>query len=544
MSPALAQALINRGIKKPEEASAFFSPSLDGLSDPLSMDGVGAAADAIEEARKRGRRIFVHGDYDADGATATAIMVGALRRRGLDVCYYVPDRFRDGYGFNPPAVDKAEAAGAGLIITVDCGISSFEAAKYAKSKGIGLIITDHHEGVADPSIDGAARAFRLPEAICVVNPKLTGGPPLSGAGVALKTVMAVVPRDVWRGFLDVAAVGTMADFVPLTGENRIIAKHGLAIINGGGRPGLKALREVSRLQGEVRAVNVVFGLVPRMNAAGRMADASEVVELLLTESEDNAFEIASSLDRKNSARQRVEESLMGEALLQLERKGCGPAVVLWAEGWHEGVMGIAASRIAERFYRPAFVFSVKDGVAKGSARGVPGFDVHGGLTELKDMLLSYGGHKEAAGLRLRAEGLEEFEKKIAAIVQRGMGEFSPTLCIDAEIRLEEINSGFMEGLSMFEPFGAGNPEPVFGSKGLRVTGPRVVGGNHLKMRVGSRSHMMDAIGFEMGGLLEVVESARFVDAAYAATPNEWKGRRSFQLNLKALRAAEALRDVS
>lgn len=544
ISPALAQVLINRGIKTPGEVKDFVAPSVKNMLDPFAIDGISTALNVIDAARKNSTRVLVHGDYDTDGVTATAIMVEALRRFGLEVFYYIPNRFQDGYGFNVPAVRKAKDMGAGLIITVDCGISSFEATEYAKEQGIGVIITDHHEPAKETvTEDGVVRP--LPGAAAVINPKLSspGVSDLSGAGVALKVAQALTNNDPCHEFLDLAALGTLADSVPLMGENRIIVKEGLARIKEGGRPGIKALKAVSRLDDRyVKAGTLCFTVVPRINAAGRISDASEVVDLLLLTSEDKAMDIAASLERKNSERQRIEENVYTEALEQLNRRGYGAAIVLSGEDWHEGVIGIVAARIAEKFYRPAFVFSIKGDVAKGSARSTPEFDIYRGLTESRNILISFGGHKGAAGLKLKVSDMDSFEKAIADAVRRQVNDFTPTLRIDADISLRDVNFNLIKELQMLEPFGAGNSEPVFGSRDLEVINPRVVGNNHLKMKLKCHSQVMDAIGFEMGDFCKTVETLGPVDAAYTATINEWEGGRALQVKLKALREAAAPRD--
>jgi single-stranded-DNA-specific exonuclease len=539
ISPALAQILINRDIKTPEDVSGFLSRAPQEISDPWGMGGIPEAVAAIKGALKNGTRVFVHGDYDVDGLTSTAMVVEGLRKLGLETVYFIPNRFTDGYGFNPPAVGMAREAGAGLILTVDCGISSFEAAEAAGAGGIGVIITDHHEPVIEPS---TGRPL-VPEALAVINPKLTN-PELSdlaGAGVAFKLIQALAaefpgslaPED----YFDLAALGTIADSVPLLGENRTIVKEGLDAVFEGRRAGIRALNEVSGLNGRrARAGVLPYTLVPRMNAAGRLADAAEVVELMLSTSDGRAMEIASSLGRKNTERQRIEDIVLNEALGQMEGD-YGHAIVLAGEGWHEGVIGIVAARIVERFYRPAFIFSIKGDTARGSARSIPEFDIYEGLTGCKDLLLAYGGHKQAAGLRIRTSELQAFGERISQVAASAVSDFTPTLKIDAAVDLREINFRLVEEIRGLEPFGCGNPEPLLGSRGLEVLYPRVVGNNHLKMKLRSQGYVIDSIGYNMGGLCGEMEEAGTVDAAYAANFNDWDGRRTLQLNLKALREA-------
>jgi single-stranded-DNA-specific exonuclease len=538
ISPALAQILINRGVKSRHDVEAFLFRAGDLLSDPFELEGMTEAVEAIEGARKNSTRVLVHGDYDADGVTATAIVMEALTRLGLEAFYFVPNRFDHGYGFSEAGLEHARRAGAGLIITVDCGISSFDECRKAMASGIGVVVCDHHEPVPGP--EGPV----LPGALSVVNPKVSnpGLANLSGAGIALKLVQALSVAHPgafsYREFVDLAALGTLADSVPLVGENRLIVKEGLPLLMEGDRPGTRALREVSGVNGRrLRAGHLVFTIVPRINAAGRLSDASEVVELLLCQDGQRAQEMARSLDMKNSERQKIEEKVLVEAMGTMEREGYGNAIVLAGEGWHQGVLGIVASRIAERFQRPAFVLSVKDGVARGSARSIPQFDIFDGLGRASGHLISFGGHTQAAGLKLKASELGPFRRTMDEVVARTVDDFTPTLTIDAVVSLKDIGYRFVEELSGLEPFGFGNPEPVLGSKGLEVMNPRVVGTNHLKMKLRSNSVALDAIGFDMGGLMGVVEDSLSVDAAFSATINEWEGGRTLQLSLKGLRPA-------
>lgn len=541
VSPAMAQVLVNRGIKTPEEVRDFFAAGEAGFSDPLEILGVREALAAIDEARKNSTRVLVHGDYDTDGLTAAAIVSEALGKLGLETDVFIPSRFSHGYGFNAPGVEAAKQAGAGLIVTVDCGIASLDACALAVAAGIGVIVTDHHEPFVDPSTGKPI----LPEALAVINPKVANPSvsALAGAGVALKLAQALAARYPgafsYREFLDLAALGTLADSVPLTGENRLIVKEGLAFIEAGARPGIRALKEVAGLGGRrLRAEMLAFTVAPRINAAGRVSEAGNVVELLMTGSGPRAEEIAGQLDRMNTERQRIEESVCEDALKAVESAGgAGQAIVLAAEGWHEGVLGIVASRLAERFMRPAFVLSIKDGVAKGSARSIPQFDILGGLKRCGDLLLSFGGHRQAAGLKLRASDVDTFREAVEKAVSGDVEDFTPTLNIEAEVGLKDISFGLVEELRRLEPFGFGNPEPVLASRGLEAMNPRVVGANHLKLRLRSKARVVDAIGFDMGGLCETVEDSPSVDAAFSATINEWEGGRTLQLNLKGLRPA-------
>ena len=563
ISPVFAQVLINRGLKTAADINDFLYPSITGLSDPFELPSMKAAVERVKLALHRHERILIHGDYDTDGLTATAIMLQALRCIGLDACYFIPNRMLHGYGFNNHTVDMAIKLGVKLIITVDCGINSFEAASCADKAGIDVIITDHHEPVVkgirewgmgignstNPEPRTPNPLYVLPDAVAVVNPKLKAHNSklsnLSGAGVAFKFVEALAmegglpySRDDVIPLLDLAALGTMADVVPLTGENRIIVKEGLKFIHSGLRPGIRALKEVSGLNGkETRAGRLSYTLVPRINSAGRIADSQDVVRLLISESEEESLELSSWLDNLNRKRQEIEGEIYQKALVRLRESDVASAIVLAGEGWHQGVLGIVASRIAEEFYRPAFIFSLENGIAKGSARSIPSFDICKGLAKSRDLLLSFGGHKQAAGIKLKAEDLSAFAHAINEIVKGCLNEseLQPVLEIDANVRLSEVTHELVAEFSLLEPFGMGNPEPLAGAKGLEVVSPKIVGSKHLKMRLKKESLSLDAIGFDMAGLLEELQTSVAADAVFTPEVNDWNNSRCLQLIVKAIR---------
>lgn len=557
ISPILARVMINRGIKTADEINNFLYPSVTGLSDPYELPDMKAAVERIKAALSHNERVLVHGDYDADGLTATAIMAHSLKKIGLDVEYFIPNRMVHGYGFNPPSVDIAKKFGVKLIITVDCGITSFDAANYAKQEGIDVIITDHHEPMASrQSLVNSEQSdyslntihYSLPEAVAVVNPKLGTRNPelsiLSGAGIAFKIAQALAAErglhfsmDDSLSLLDLAALGTIADVVPLTGENRFILKEGMKYINNACRPGIKSLKKIAGIEDrEVKSGTLAFSLIPRINAAGRIADSSDVVELLTTDSDDRADEIAQWLNRLNSERQQIEEEIFQEVMGRLDTKDTSSVIVLASETWHQGVIGIVASRVAEQFYRPVVIFSIEDGMAKGSARSIPSFDICNAFSDCSEMLTGFGGHRQAAGVRLEAGRLESFEKKLCSLFDSAEDiELTPLLKIDADINLSDISFSLIKELGMLEPLGYGNPEPLFASKMLDISSCRIVGNNHLKMKLSSKSRYIDAIGFDMGGYLENLDISASVDAVFTPAVNEWNGGRYLQLILKALR---------
>ena len=569
VSPALAQILINRGIKTPGEINTFLNPHISQLSDPFDIQGMGIAVDRIMAASKSGERILVHGDYDVDGLSATAIVLKALKMLGIDSHYFIPNRIEHGYGFNPSSVKKAKQAGATLIITVDCGITSFETVALCKKEGIDVIITDHHEPPRSQRSEVRSQTedselttdnYLLPDALAVINPKISNHKSsisnLSGAGVAFKLAQALEqtggkgsrgqvkdPRtlespDPSLLLLDLAALGTMADAVPLTGENRFIVKEGVKLIKDGTRPGLNALKRVSGIEERILKPGLLlFTIIPRINAAGRVSDSTNVVKLLLTDSEDEANEISLWLDKHNSERQKIEGEVYQEAICKLNSKGIGPAIVLASEGWHLGVIGIVASRIAETFYRPTFVISIEGQVAKGSARSIPSFDIYKALTGCREFLTGFGGHKQAAGLELKVDDILSFEKCINRIADETLTEkdFISSIEIDADVDFSDINFNLTKEIGMLEPFGFGNPEPLLGSKKLEVLYPKIVGNNHLRMKLRQKNQSLDAIGFDMAVFFDSLENSTTVDAVFTPFVNEWEGVRGLQLNLKAFR---------
>jgi len=558
VSSVLAQILINRGFKSSDEISSFLNPDISQLSDPFDIQGMKTAVDRIIAASKRGERVFVHGDYDADGLSSTAIMLKALKMLGIDCCYFIPNRMEHGYGFNPPSVKNAEQLGANLIITVDCGITSFEAAALCRKSGIDVIITDHHEpirktpsGVRSEELEEKpSHDFLLPDAFVIINPKLTPHASrltdLSGAGIAFKVAQALAmvhdSQFAFHDLLDLAALGTMADVVPLTGENRLIVKEGLKLLKNGGRPGIEALKNAAGIIGkDLRTGLLLFSIIPRINAAGRISDAANVIKLLLTDLEDEANEIAISLNKLNSERQQIEEKVYQEALCKLRSQGIRSVIVLASEGWHKGVVGIVASRIAEEFYRPAFVLSIEGNIARGSARSIPYFDLYRALSDCKELLKGFGGHKQAAGLELDSQGISCFEDRINSIADKTLSEkdFVPALEIDADIDFSDISFNLTKEFAMLEPFGFGNPEPLLGSKGLEILYPRILKDAHLKMKLKQNSQSIDAIGFNMASFFENLAVTNRVDAVFTPTVNEWEGVRSLQLNVKALRPSQS-----
>ncbi len=546
ISTALTQILVNRGFKDAESIKAFLSPSLENLHDPFLMPDMKKAVERIMTALGDGETVLVYGDYDADGITSTALLVSALRRLGLKTYYHIPNRITDGYGLNKEGIRKAQTLGVGIIITADCGISSEEEVSMAVSHGIDVIITDHHE---PPK--------KLPDAMAILNPHRIGSEYpfryLAGVGVAYKLVQALF-HDLrftphasrLEDFLELVAIGTIADSVPLTGENRILVTYGLKALNNpassrtddSSKPWIHASRETTGIGNrEFRSGRLSYTIIPRINAVGRLGNANEVVEFFLTQDIARAKGIASFLKEQNRKRQRIEEDVYKSALDMIDDRNLDSAIVLYSPAWHPGVIGIVASRLVNMFYRPTFLFSVKDGIAKGSARSIPPFNLHKGITECAQFLLAFGGHSQAAGLKLYAENLSIFKKQINSIVENTLSreDIMPTIKIDTGVELFEVNFNLVKELDLFEPFGNSNQKPVFGAKGIEIIDPRIVGNNHLKMKLKQKAVTIDTIGFCMGDSLKKIENSYTVDVVFVPCINEWNGNKSLQLNLKALR---------
>ena len=534
ISPAFAQVLVSRGMNDAESIKNFLTPSFQDIHDPFLMPDMDKAVKRLKEAVEKKETVLVHGDYDADGITSTALLVSVFRRLGLKTCYHIPNRITEGYGLSSVGVQKGRDCGAGLIVTADCGISSEKEVLNARSMGMDVIITDHHE---PPE--------KLPEAVAVIDPHRKDSEYpykyLAGVGVAFKLVQALVGaygNTPLQELLDLVALGTIADSVPLTGENRVFVIYGLKEINSPScRLGVKAMKEVTGISGDVRAGRLSFTVIPRINAAGRLDDAGEVVELFLTDDAERAGAVAAMLDGQNKTRRKIEGDVLKSALDMIDPHNLDSAVVLASHDWHPGVIGIVASRLVDMFFRPVFLFSIKDSIAKGSARSIPPLHLFESISECRELLLGFGGHRQAAGLRLPADNLHAFRERMNSIVNRNLKEddMVPTLEIDAAIKLSDVSFNLVNELSLLEPFGDSNREPVFGAKGIEILDRRIVGDNHLKMRLKQERISLDSIGFSMADKFQKIGPASSLDIAFVPNINEWNGSRNLQLQLKAFR---------
>lgn len=534
--PITSQILVNRGINTPDRVKSFLNPQIGTLSDPYSLPDMDRAIQRIRDAALSGESVLVHGDYDADGVTSTAIILTVLKKLGIQCDFFIPNRFDHGYGFNREAIDIARKSGATLIITVDCGINAIDEAAEAGHNGIDVIITDHHEPRTDKN--GVSSA---PRAHAVINPKLMPDDqqlPLCGAGIALMMAIGLLGIEESIDLFDLAAIGTVADMVPLHDDNRMIIKKGVQLLNSNKRRSLAVLREAASLRDKTISSDLLsYSIIPRINASGRLSDASEVVKLLLSDDMAESHRISRDLNINNARRQKIEENVLKEALAMLKKKPGNHCIVLHGRDWHEGVIGIVASKIADMFQKPAFIFSLKKGIAKGSARSIHGLDLCDSLSQCAEYLITFGGHRQAAGLTLDIENMNAFEKKISSVIAETFtkSEIETGLFIDAEVRLKDMSRSFLRELMMIEPFGFGNEEPLLAARRLEVITPKIVGNNHLKMKLRCDSFTLDAIGFNMGNDLNGLENAHVIDAAFVPTINEWNGSRTIQLNIKALR---------
>lgn len=534
----IAQLLAIRGIKTYDDAEYFFRPKIENLHDPFLMKDMEAGAERLALAIRKSEKVLVYGDYDVDGTTATSCVYTFLKEFGVDADYYIPHRFKEGYGINPDGIKYAEEIKASLIVSVDCGITAIEEARVAKEKGIDLIICDHHT-VGDG----------IPDAIAVLDPKrpdcsypFEG---LSGAGVGFKLIQGTIhklglPDTISYKFLDLVAISIASDIVPIIDENRVLMKAGLQMIQRSPRVGIKALLELIKVSKEdVNTSKIVFSIGPRINAAGRMGDASTAVKLMISESLGEAKSHAYELESINLKRRDTDSKTMKEAMEQIEKDfdmDETSTIVLYSEDWHLGVIGIVASRLVDLYHRPAIMLSNVDGKIKGSARSIKGFNIYDAIKKCGDLLEQFGGHEFAAGLTLEEGNLSEFRRRMNELAYTDLSEnsFEPELTVDAKLDLGEVDMKFWKLLSQFEPFGPGNLRPVFVSEEVTVVGvPTIVGNGHLKMRVSQNgSGVFDTIGFNMHEYLPDVRKGDPFKIAYVLEENNWNGRRTLQLRLK------------
>ena len=548
VSPITARLLCIRGLGALDDARRFLSPSLDDLHDPFALAGMPVAVDRILGAIERRERIAIHGDYDVDGVTSTVILRRALELLGADVTHFIPERLRDGYGLQPASLDRLNTDGVRLVISVDCGIRGVEAALHAKALGLDLIITDHHE----PDTE-------LPDALAVINPKRHDctypDKNLAGVGVALKLVQALCGksgRTAWLpAFVKVAAIGTLADVVPLTGENRVIAKLGLAMLSKGPhKVGLRSLLDVCGLTGkEIDSYHIGFVLAPRVNAAGRMSTPDIAARLLLASDEAMAEEaraLAEQLNSENLRRQQEEAEIVAQARKAVETDleiGSRTVIVVAGEGWHRGVIGIVASKLVDAFHRPAIVLSTDGDVAHGSCRSIPSFNMLAALESCGELMQKFGGHKQAAGLTIDTGRIRELRSRVNEFADDCLGpdDLRPRLWIDGALAFRSITEQVASELGRLAPFGAGNPSPVFQASRVEIIdGPRRIKERHLKMAFRQDGRVMRGIAWRASEREAFVTEHRgAIDLAFSLEQDVWNGERYLQLSVADFKAPDA-----
>ena len=555
ISPILAQLLHQRNLDDPDAARKFLQPSLNDLADPASLPGATAAADRICQAVRDHEKIVIYGDYDVDGLTATAILWHCLKLAGAEADFYVPHRLEEGYGLNSQALTNLIDQGAKLIITVDCGISAVEPAKVASAAGVDLIVTDHHRIDSD-----------LPDCHSIVHPSLPGSSypyqQLSGAGVAFKLAWLLAQRfsnaqvskqvgpikvsDAFREFLvsatGLVGLGTVADVVPLTGENRVLAAFGLKGLANSSQPGLLALLESAGLaSAKLEAYDIGFKLAPRLNAAGRMGHAQLALELLTRASPARAAKIAKYLEQQNQQRRKVEKDIVSEAIEQIAERGLDKpdarAIVLAKKGWHAGVIGIVASRIVDKYHRPTVMIAIEDGTGQGSARSIPGFNICEAFHACARWLDRFGGHAMAAGLGISADNIEPFAQALSEYAQKHLkpADLQRRLHIDATASLDMITEELLLDLNQLAPFGQGNPRPMFATEGCTVLDePRCVGktGKTLQFTIARDGTTRKCVGFRKANLLKKLSTCKTVSLAYRPILNDFNGYRTVDLQIE------------
>ncbi len=545
-SAIIARVIANRNIFTKEEALTFFNPGLNSLHDPFLMQDMQLAVDRVLQSIKTKTAILVFGDYDVDGTTGAAMLFLALKTLGAKVFTYIPHREDEGYGLSAQGINYAEQIGADLIITCDCGINANEPVAHAKSLAIDVIITDHH--IPDKN---------LPQAYAILNPKRSDCnypfKGLCGGGVAFKLASALTkalgkPAEVYHQFLDLITMGTAADMVPIIDENRLIVTHGLPMLVDSNKPGIKALFEKSGVRTNNLSVGqLVFGIAPKINAAGRLGDANRSVELLTTTNETQAEKLATELVGENKRRQRVQQEVVNEALLMINSQidlQNDRAVVLAKKGWHPGVVGIVASKIKEEYHRPAVIITFdENGAGKGSARSISGLDLFAALSAVSMHLDDFGGHPMAAGLTVSENNYPQFKQAFLDYAKMNLStdQLIPSILLDGEISLKDIDPHFMEFLQKLSPYGPGNMCPKFCVRQLEVVGsPQMIGnGEHMRFKVRKDGRVMNAIGFGQARHYEKLIKGFPVDLACVIETNEWRGHTNNQLNVRDIKLSES-----
>jgi single-stranded-DNA-specific exonuclease len=538
----ICQLLVLRGIKTFNEAKAYFRPSLEDLHDPYLMKDMEKAVSRIDHAMLSDEKILVFGDYDVDGTTAVAVMYRFLMELYPNCDFYIPHRYREGYGVSKQGIDFASENNFKLIISLDCGIKSVELVKYAKEKGIDFIICDHH--MPDPEIPSAVAILNAKQPNCNYPFK-----ELCGCAVGLKLIQALcihfkLPDEKWETLLDLVAIAIAADIVPMVGENRILTYFGLKKVNDNPSTGIKALIELSKMEGEIHVTNLVFVIAPRVNAAGRMDDARKAVQLFIAKNENEAKDLAQQLHSDNTDRREVDQTITEQAFGMIENNEAmilRKSTVLHNAGWHKGVVGIVASRLIEKFYKPTIILTDSGDKVAGSARSVLGFNVYEAIHQCKNLLENYGGHFYAAGLTMKKENVEAFSTLFEEVVSASITEdmMVPEITIDAILDFKDISQKFYGILCQMEPFGPENMRPVFIAKKVFETGKsKIVKESHIKFELMQHGITMDGIGFGLAEKFTMLQPNQPIDVTFTLDENEWNNVKRLQLKVIDIRPSE------
>ena len=536
LNEVIGKIIVNRKVVNDEEVRIFITPTRDDFHDPFLFKDMDIAVNRIIKAIDNKENILIYGDYDADGITSTTVLKKYLQERGGIVNTYIPNRLDEGYGLNKEAIKKIKDMGTDLIITVDCGISGIEEVEYAKELGLEVIVTDHHE-VGDI----------LPNALAVIDAKRKDNTypfnMLAGVGVVFKVIQAIsiklnLKAEEYLKYLDLVCVGTISDIVPLEGENRTIAKLGLMLIRVTKNLGLREIIKSSGYK-EIDSNTISFGVAPRINACGRMGHEDEALNLFLAETKEEAINIAKKLNDYNVLRQTTEKAIYEDAISKIEKEDIENknSIVVGGYNWHHGVIGIVSSKVTEKYYKPSILLCFEDDLAKGSGRSIQGFDLHDALTKCGDLLDKYGGHAMAVGLTLKEEHFEEFKARFEEVAKKAnIKEMIPTLYIDEEVKLKDINMDLVKSLAILEPFGEANKVPLFLIRNLKIDSIRALSeGRHLKLSLRDESMVINAIGFDIGSLAEEYKIGDKIDVVGTLEINSFNGFSSVQINIKDLR---------
>lgn len=548
ISPLLTSLLARRGICTLQDAHVFLEGGLEALHSPFLMPDMEKAVVRLASAIQNKEKILIYGDYDVDGITSVALILRTLRKvNSGNLMYYLPRRLDEGYGLHQSTLEKAVQNGCSLVVTVDCGITGNVEADFLRTRGVDLIITDHHEA-----------SDVLPEAFAILNPKVSEGkypwPYLAGVGVAFKLLQALSVKmpELTEGVmenLDLVAIGTVADIVPLKDENRILVREGLKQLAVTSNKGLLALIDQIHLEPPLTAGQIGFNLAPRINASGRLNAPGQALKLFLTNEVVQAQQLAAELETVNKERQAIEEKVLREVVKQLEEKfdpARDSAIVLAGEGWHPGVIGIVASKIMERFYRPTILIGVEDGIGKGSARSIPGFHLVEALGKCSPLLERFGGHEMAAGLTISAERIDQFREQLNTLAGDKLSseKLQPVLNAEEEIPLSQVTMDLVREVARLAPFGAGNPTPVLITRDLQLVSGKTVGenGKHLKVKLGSGDMIRDGIGFNLGNVLDELLPASSADVAFSVEENTWNMVTDVQMVIKDIKPGAQLKE--